>query len=171
MKLSVPGLLAVSALSFMLGTLAPTSQMQSSTAAQSQSGAQPGAQAQPSVPRYLLIDYMKVPSGGDAAYVQVEQDWKLVHQERIRAGKIAWWALYRATMPTGTSREYDYFTLTAYNRFQDIENSFTEEIFTKALQGKDINEIMTRTGTARSVVRDEVMVLVDQVGQPQGANR
>lgn len=148
MRLSIPAVLAVGALSFLFGTLMP------STAAQD------------SRPRYLLLDFMKVPSGGENAYLQVERDWKALHEERVRAGKIAWWALYGARMPTGTSREYDFITMTAYHRFQDLENSITPEILTKALKGKDVNELMTRTNASRSVVRDEVLVLVDQVGQP-----
>ncbi len=148
MRFPISAMLAVGALSFMFGTLAPASR------------------AQETRPRYLLLDFMKVPAGGENAYLQVEQDWKALHQERVRAGTIAWWALYGARMPTGSSREYDFITMTAYHRFQDLENSITPEILNNALKGKDVNELMSRTNSARSVVRDEVLVLVDQVGQP-----
>lgn len=148
MRFPVSAVLAVGALSFMFGTLVPTSR------------------AQDTQPRYLLLDFMKVPAGNENAYLQVEKDWKALHDERVRAGKIVWWALYGARMPTGSSREYDFVTMTAYHRFQDLENSITPEIVTKALKGKDVDELMSRTNSARSVVRDEVLVLVDQVGQP-----
>jgi hypothetical protein len=173
MKLSVPVVLAVSALSFTLGTLVPTTQMQSTpaaqagTPAQTQSGAQSGTPTQPSGPRYLQVDYMKVAPGKAQAYADLEKEWRPLHQEQIRAGKIAWWALYDVRFPGGDSAEYNYVTVTAFNRFQDMENSLPQDLVTKALQGKDVEGFWSRTDAARSLVRTEVLELLDQVEQSQ----
>ena len=163
MKLSVPAALAVGALSFTLGTLVPTTHMQATATP----AAQAGTQTPPAGPRYLQVDYMKVAPGKGQAYADLEQEWRPLHQERIRAGKIAWWARYDVRFPGGDSAEYNYVTVTAFNRFQDMENSLPQEMVSKALQGKDVEGFWGRTDAARSMVRTEVLELTDQLGQTQ----
>ena len=101
------------------------------------------------------------------AYADLEREWRPLHQERIRAGKIAWWARYDVRFPGGDSAEYNYVTVTAFNRFQDMESSLPQEMVSTALQGKDVEGFWGRTDAARSMVRTEVLELTDQLGQTQ----
>lgn len=51
-----------------------------------------------------LIDYMKVPEGGDAEYLKVEQEiWKSMHQEWVNQGKMTGWYLWSIPYPGGTN--------------------------------------------------------------------
>jgi hypothetical protein len=43
---------------------------------------------------FLTVEYMKVPPGGDEAYVEVEKLWKKMHEVRIREGTLADWSVY-----------------------------------------------------------------------------
>ena len=124
---------------------------------------QPQATQQPA-PTIVEIDYMKVPANFDEAeYVKLEREvWKPIHQERIKQGMLRSWALYGVRFPQGSAREYDYVTVNTYNALPDIDRGFSEELIKKAVPRMPIAEIAQKTGASRSLVRGDLLYLVDK---------
>lgn len=61
---------------------------------------------------YVIVEYMKVKPGMNDEYRDCERAWKLIHQERVKAGYITgweleqvcagWWILWKENeLPTG----------------------------------------------------------------------
>jgi hypothetical protein len=152
MKLSISSLIAVSAVSFLAGTSMPTIQTQSGPAVPATSSA------------YFIVDYMKSEPGQADAYVRMEQQWKAVHRERMKAGKITGWQLYGLRYPNGTGLEYDFVVVERYPRFENLEDPLGgKEVVSRALPGMDPAEFFSRTEATRKIVRSEVWALVDEL--------
>jgi hypothetical protein len=66
---------------------------------------------------FLNVDYMKVPAGGDAAYVEVEKLWKKMHEVRIKEGTLADWGVYDRILPGGSDYPYNYAAANGYSHY------------------------------------------------------
>lgn len=120
------------------------------------------APAQPTVPKYAVLEFMKIEPGKAADYRKMEQEvWMPIHRERVKAKLIRSWALWAVRYPGGTSREYDVVTVTLYDNFKDLENSYPLEVFTKAHPNKTAAELTAQAGALRKMVRTEVLAIID----------
>ncbi len=115
---------------------------------------------------FLSVEYMKVPSGGDAAYAEVEKLWKRIHEVRIKEGTLTSWGLYGRIMPGGSDYPYNYATTREYNHFKDLIGPDFSAVVQKAGLGMTANELGDRTAKARDLVRGELWELVDYVQAP-----
>jgi hypothetical protein len=115
---------------------------------------------------YLTVEYMRVPSGGGAAYAEVEQTWKKIHEVRIKEGTLTNWGVYSRVFPGGSDYPYNYATASGYSRFKDLVGLDLAALVPKAGLGMSLNELGDKTGKARDLVRGEVWVLVDYVQAP-----
>jgi len=115
---------------------------------------------------FLSVEYMKVPSGGDANYLETEKVWKKLHDVRIKEGTLLNWSVYGRILPGGTDYPYGYATVSGYGHFKDIVGLDFAGVVQKAGIGMSVNELGDRTGKARDLVRGEVWVLVDYVQAP-----
>ena len=106
---------------------------------------------------------MKVPTGGGAQYLEVEQLWKNIHQVRINEGKMANWGLYSRVFPGGSDYPYSYATANGYGAFKDLNDFDLEDLMKKAGLVMSLDEIGDRTEEARDLVRAEVWFLIDHV--------
>ena len=61
---------------------------------------------------------------------------------------------------------YDFATVSAYNRYKDLDGLDFENLVQKASIGMSVNELGDRTGKARNLVRGELWALVDSVQAP-----
>ena len=116
--------------------------------------------------RYLSVQYMKVPAGGDSAYLEVEKFWKKMHEVRIKEGSMTNWGVYGRMLPEGSEYPYGYATASGYNSFKDIESLDFAGLIAKASLGMSLNEAADRTSKARDLVRGELWELVDYVQAP-----
>lgn len=57
-----------------------------------------------------VLDYMKVTPENELEYLEVEEIWKKVHEEKVRVGLTKGWYLYKVRF-TGTSSPYQYVTI------------------------------------------------------------
>jgi len=126
----------------------------------------PGAKAQDESPTiYVQVDYMKVASGSEAEYIDVEGSiWKPIHEARLGAGTLVSWSLYAILYPSGTNAEYNYVTVNVYSDFNHTENTFSDEMVQQAhpeASDTDINDMMARTGASRDLVRSELWMAHD----------
>jgi len=140
--------LIVIALAYLAGTLTPLAITQS----------------QATVPlQYIQVDYMKVPEGNLQKYLEIEKLWRPVHNELITLGKKKAWALYGLPF-AGANDEYNYLTLNIFEEFEQMENQYPPEIFSQVHPDKNQEEIDQKTREARTQVRSDVWILVDQIG-------
>lgn len=116
----------------------------------------PQAQAQDAPALYAAVDYMHAENVGE--YLEIEKTWKTLHQSLVDEGKMFWWGLYEVASPAGDNHPYNYITVRLYDDFSRIENPFPDGIFQKVFSeysADQLNEMMTRTGEARSMVNQE----------------
>lgn len=113
---------------------------------------------------YLQVSYMKVAPGKSDEYLALEKDlWMPVHKERLKAGKIRSWSLYGLRSPGGSETPYNYAVVTAYDKWQDLEDSGYTDLFKKIHPDKPMADISRRTTEARDMVRLETWDLIEQL--------
>jgi hypothetical protein len=113
---------------------------------------------------YLQVAYMKVAPGKGQEYLALEQDlWMPVHKERLKTGKIRSWSLYGLRSPGGSETPYNFAVLTAYDKWQDLEDFGYPDLFKRIHPDKPIADVGRRTTEARDMVRVEIWDLIDQV--------
>lgn len=103
-----------------------------------------------------LVDYMKVPEGGNAAYEAMEKElWKPMHQELVDQGACEGWFLYSIPYPGGTDAEYHYATVRLYSDISQIESPLSnlEELFNKVHPNMDAAEMTEKTLSSRDLVK------------------
>ena len=130
---------------FLAGTLVPTASTQSTSAPK----------------QYLQVQYMRVNPGMASEFRSLERDlWKPVHQERVNRGLIRSWGLYGVHLPGGAV-DYDFVVLTEFSDFASLENSRFPELFSEVQGMDDYEAVLKRTNDARTRVRNDVWVLVE----------
>ena len=141
-------LAVVVAVSFLAGALIPTALTQSASRTE-----------------YVLVNYMKVDPAKEGAYVQMEREvWKPIHQQRVKDGKLQSWLLYAVRFPGGDNREYGYLTVETYKSVQDVDGGYDDlaSVIKKVHPNKAADQILSQANTSRSLVRSEVLKLVDR---------
>jgi hypothetical protein len=125
------------------------------------------AEGPPTPARYIMVNYMKVPVGGDADYLGVERElWKPLHESRVADGHAAGWALYALRFPSGAALDYNYATVDSYAEYGDLENPLTLEMVEKVHPGGQatFDAIGERTNEVRELVRTELWELLETTG-------
>lgn len=138
-------------LAFLAGTLVPTASTQTST--------------QISRPRYVRVDYMKIPVGRSAEYRSLEIDlWKPVHQLRLKEGLISSWALYGHHFPGG-ALDYQYVTVTEFPtlRSMDADRLDYPRLFGDVYPSKSYQDIQKQTEDSRILVQTDIWALLESV--------
>jgi hypothetical protein len=110
----------------------------------------------------VVVDFMKVPSNNQDAYLAVEKQWKNLHQSRVQSGAILGWQLF-SVRNSGTNSAYNYATVTAYENFGKTDVAFTDADFKKAF-GPNSAEFLKKTDATRDLIYSETYKF--QVGFP-----
>lgn len=118
--------------------------------------------------RYIVLNYMHAPVGGEPEYVSSEREiWKPLHEARIAAGYMSGWGLYGLVLPGGDATHYNWGTVDYYDELGDIVESWPPEIMEAAHPGateEALQEMMDRTNRARTLHKSELWELVDSTG-------
>jgi hypothetical protein len=102
-----------------------------------------------------VVDYMKVKPGHNGDYLEVEMEWKKIHEARVKQGHIIQWVLWEK-MFAGADDPYHYMTVAIFDDFKKTENSFPVEWVQDNLTEKELDDLMKRTGESRTLVKTEV---------------
>ncbi|MBI4542660.1 MAG: hypothetical protein HY705_06495 [Gemmatimonadetes bacterium] len=120
----------------------------------------PQATATAAPARYVHVAFMKVPPGGDEAYLKFERElWKPIHQASLGKGGHVGWGVYQLLFPGGSAQPYNYGAVNLYTEFTLPPPM--AELVRAAHPGKSMEEISTRTSQAREMVRTTWWALVD----------
>jgi hypothetical protein len=116
---------------------------------------------------FMRIDYMKVPPGKAADYVEAERTvYKPIHEQRMKEGYISAWGLSAMVFPGGTQREYDFFTINVVKKsegFGAMNRGYEQAFFSKVHPKLNYFSIMTRTPELRSIVNTRYVRVMDTV--------
>lgn len=117
--------------------------------------------------QYVVVDYMKVPEGEGADYVQVEQElWKPIHQEFVERSSQTGWFVVQLQF-TGAEAPYQYMVIRPFADWSYLnpaaETGSFQAAFETAHPDRSLAEIAEETSETRSIVRREVWRLVDSV--------
>lgn len=100
--------------------------------------------AQIAVSQVVVLNYMKVPEGGEEMYEAAEEYARKVHQARVENGTMLGWELYRVHDQEGES-PYDYVAVDVYKDLASRQAGISDELLKKVLgdeSEKIVEEIM-----------------------------
>jgi len=96
-----------------------------------------------------VVDYMKVEN--QAEYLEVEQLWQKIHEERIKQNNIIGWVVCQV-MFNAVEDPYNFVTISWYDSFSKLDKGIPEEILEAAYPEKtadDWKTFMERTDKSR----------------------
>lgn len=112
--------------------------------------------------KYLMMDYMKVPTGRDLDYLMLEDEIaKPIHRERIEGNKMAGWQAYSLISPGGTGYGYNFSTGNHFDSLAHVEFGFTEEVINRTMADANIPELFDTIYSTRELVKSELWELID----------
>ncbi len=105
--------------------------------------------------RTAYVDFMYVPEGMAADYLQMEREMAMpAHEEAIRQGKLESWSLWAIPLPGGTNAEYHYATVRIYSSSEQMQHAGDFiEIFQQVHEGKDFDEMSGIILDSRDLVK------------------
>jgi L-rhamnose mutarotase len=117
---------------------------------------------------FLLVDYMQVDPNMVEDYVQLEEEvWMPFHQYNINNGKMLAWSLYNVRFDVYA--DYDYVTVNAYDNLAAMDTLDYWGTMALVHPEADMDSLFAATDAARTIVRSEVWVMVDQTSNQKGA--
>jgi hypothetical protein len=123
---------------------------------------------------YVQVDYMKVPEGGEDAYLALERDmWKPIHEQQVRQGIITGWSVYSVRFGAPNA-DYNFTTVNVFDDFAKLENPYPQEVFEAAFSDGTPEGLTERTVAAREMVHTEIWQLIDTAqaeGEPGPSGR
>jgi hypothetical protein len=101
----------------------------------------------------VSIEYMKVTQESEGLYLEVEKEWKKVHQARIKEGLVNGWQLWR-NISAGYGDDFQYMTI---NWYKDMAHATAPapDGFWDNLQTTVDQDIIGRTWESRVLVTRE----------------
>lgn len=107
-----------------------------------------------------VIAFMKVPQGGSAAYLEVEQAWKKVHQKGVELGVYNGWQLW-AKLHAGADDPYQFMTVQWYNDYahyfgENAPDGWMNDVYSE----DEWNELMEKTLASRVYAKEMVTHLI-----------
>jgi hypothetical protein len=115
--------------------------------------------------RYILVNYMLVPVGGESEYVSMEQeDWKPLHQAEIDAGLRSGWGVYGLAFPSGKVMHYNFGTVDYFENLADIVAPLDPDVLEATHPGATLQEMIERANRARTIYKSELWEAMESTG-------
>lgn len=111
--------------------------------------------------QFIIVNQVKSVAGEESEYVKMERTYfKPFHAERVKAGVMTNWSLYKTSLPYGTKYEYDYVTLNGFKTWEDIIRNPPAGTWEKVHGKLNFDEIHTKILSKRMTVNNELWELV-----------
>ncbi|MCF8226607.1 MAG: hypothetical protein K9J30_12085 [Bacteroidales bacterium] len=117
----------------------------------------------------VIANYMKVYQEVEEEYLELEQEWKAIHQKTIEEGIKTGWQLWRK-LYTGTGDEYNYITLEWYEDFEATITPYPEELMLELYSDLEADRMIQKTREVRDLVRTQVSHRILEAENGKGAN-
>jgi uncharacterized protein YxeA len=117
---------------------------------------------------YIQFDLHKVEADKIQDYIKIEQDWKKVHEEEKKSGKVLRWMIYEVLLPSGTGVEYNYITVKIYKDYASLESIVPDmaTAFNKVFPNKNFGEFYHSTDNIRKRLSTEIFENIDGYWNP-----
>ena len=102
-----------------------------------------------------VVNYMKVPQGGEDAYMANEREWKKIHQARVNEGKMIAWELFYIHN-SGTDSRYNFATVDVYENMEKALSGGVSLEEIKKAWGEKYNDILKKTNTVRNLAYSDM---------------
>lgn len=106
---------------------------------------------------YLLMEMMEIKDGMGQQYLEVEEFWSGIHQQRVEAGEIRGWDLWTME-PSGTEQGFPYMTVTIYKDMESMMAGMTwDQIMAHAkkaypdMTDEELDAMAQKTGESREL--------------------
>lgn len=105
----------------------------------------------------VQFDFFKVQDQNISAFLAAEKDWKKVHEERVKTGKVYAWMLFEVILPSGSQVTSNYVTVTLYRSYADVETLVADmgAAFGKAFPNVNVSEKFAKANTLRDRVKTD----------------
>ena len=116
------------------------------------------------LPPFAEINFHKVEPGQGPAYNELlRKYWKPLHEERVKRGLLKSWMRFGVRYPQGTEREYGHFSITFFDKFEQLETQYPPDLLSKVWPGVTFADVVAQSNATRKTVRTQLLTLVDQV--------
>jgi hypothetical protein len=113
---------------------------------------------------YGYVSFMKtLPNMNESFLIDMKTSKKLANG-RVVNKNILSWQLYRRTMPTGSSMDFNYFTLAVYPSGIEMKAEGANDAVIKGMSAKDISDFYTSVNNTRTVVATDLLTSKMGVG-------
>jgi len=103
----------------------------------------------------VILDYMKVEPGNNGKYLEVEKEWRKIHEARVQQGTILFWELFEKVW-SGADDPYQYITIAVYDDFKKSENPIPFDWIMDNFSQDERDDLMKKTMESRTLVKTEV---------------
>lgn len=117
---------------------------------------------------YLKMEFMQVKDHNNSDYMEVEEFWSKIHQQRVADGNIIGWDLWQMS-PAGKEQGSQYFTVTLFTSLagmlEEMPDGKFEEYFAGAYPGmseEDQDKMMEKTVNSRDMAHEVYLKLINQ---------
>lgn len=115
---------------------------------------------------YAVIEFMKVDETNDAEYLETEEFWSKIHEQRIKDGNLKSWELW-TLKPGGEDQGYQYLTINIYDdrvkMFADWGDlTAVAKKIQPNLTEKEIQEKLNNTSRSRDLAVRYYLQLLDK---------
>lgn len=127
-------------------------------------------------PLYVTFEFMKVDEEHDQDYLEIENFWKGIHQQRVQNGDIVGWNLW-SLKPGGSEQGYQYLVVTAYKSASEMMSGQGKVPFSKLAQMAhpkmtkvEIDAMFKKTAMVRDLAQRLYLVQIDATENPATMN-
>lgn len=106
---------------------------------------------------YGMVNFIKtLPNMNESFLIDMKTSKKLANG-RVANKNILSWQLFRTAMPTGSSMNYNYFTLAVYPSGKEMKAEDANDAVIKGMSAKDIADFYTSLGNTRTSVATDLV--------------
>jgi len=120
----------------------------------------------------ILLNYMKLNPGMESTYIEAEMGWKKIQEQRIEAGIMAGWQVWR-NVYAAAGDPYQYITIDWYkdwaHSLADDPEDFWEEHVAGLFTEKEGDELWEMTMKSRTISARDVMHRVMEADNATGS--
>lgn len=110
---------------------------------------------------FMVMNYMQVMPGRELEYLALENDIaRPLHQERVEEGMMHNWRTYALMKPGGMNYKYNFATADYYDKIENIEFGFTNDIMKTVMPNANVTETLDAINQTRVISSTELWQLI-----------
>lgn len=114
--------------------------------------------------KFMVMNYMRVVPGKELEYLALENDIaRPLHIERLKQGMMHSWRTYSLLMPGGVGYDYNFATADYYDKIENIEFGFTNEIMKNVMPNANVTETLDAIINTREIEGLELWELLNSM--------